>query len=61
MFRKNDDVWHSPVAGKFEWGDIETQIDFDHLKYFIYQCRKLGFNDGLADLNNDAFLSDTFR
>lgn len=35
MFRKND-VWHPPVAGKFGWGDIETQIVFGHLKYFIH-------------------------
>jgi hypothetical protein len=35
MFRKNDDVWHPPLAGKCGWEDIETQIVFSHLKYFI--------------------------
>jgi hypothetical protein len=43
MLRKNDDVWHPPVAGKCGWGGIETQIVFGHLKIFYSVVQKTRF------------------
>jgi len=54
MFRKNDDVWHPPVAGRCGWGralkpkmwvgeGTETQTDFGHLKIFYSAVQKTRF------------------